>query len=145
MCVCARALSRVQFFATPWTVARQAPLSMEFSRQGCWERVALPSPGTLPYPGIEAGPLASPALAGGRVTASATGDCAASYTDAQPLVQRARHARQTTRHVHAGPRLGKFCAGDFLYILSAETSNQRGRHSWAESFSPSHPTLHRKF
>ena len=36
----------VRLFVTPWTVARQAPLSMQFSRQGYWNR--LPSPGDLP-------------------------------------------------------------------------------------------------
>ena len=40
---------------TPWTVARQAPLSMEFSRQEYWSGNALPSPGDLPDPGIEPG------------------------------------------------------------------------------------------
>ena len=35
-CVHAKSLSRVHLFATPWTVARQAPLSMEFSRQEYW-------------------------------------------------------------------------------------------------------------
>ena len=34
--VCAQSLSRVWLFVTPWTVARLAPLSMEFSRQECW-------------------------------------------------------------------------------------------------------------
>ena len=38
---------------TPWTVARQAPLSMEFSRQGYWSGLPLPSPGDLPDSGIE--------------------------------------------------------------------------------------------
>ena len=47
-------------FVTPWTVARQAPLSMGFSRQ-CWSGLLFPSPGDLPNPGIE--PV-SPALAG---------------------------------------------------------------------------------
>ena len=44
MCVCARAhaLGRVQLFVTPWTVARQAPLSMEFSRPRILEWVAMP-------------------------------------------------------------------------------------------------------
>ena len=45
--------------ATPWTVAYQAPLSMEFSRQGYWSELPCPSPGDLPNPGIEPG---SPAL-----------------------------------------------------------------------------------
>ena len=38
---------------TPWTVACQAPLSMEFSRPGYWSRFSFPSPGDLPDPGIE--------------------------------------------------------------------------------------------
>ena len=45
--------------ATPWTVARQAPLSMGFSRQEYWSGLPFPSPGDLPKPGIESG---SPAL-----------------------------------------------------------------------------------
>ena len=39
--------------ATPWTVARQAPLSMGFSRQGYWSGLPFPSPGDIPNPGIE--------------------------------------------------------------------------------------------
>ena len=46
-------LSRVQLFATPWTVAYQAPPSMRFSRQECWSGLLFPSPGDLPKPGIE--------------------------------------------------------------------------------------------
>ena len=52
-------LSRVWLFATPWTVAYQAPPSMGFSRQECWSGLPFPSPGNLPDPGIETG---SPAL-----------------------------------------------------------------------------------
>ena len=40
-------------FATPWTVARQAPLSMEFPRQENWSRLPFPSPGDLPNPGVK--------------------------------------------------------------------------------------------
>ena len=50
-----KSLSRVQLFATLWTVARQAPLSMGFSRQECWSGLPFPSPGDLPDPGIEPG------------------------------------------------------------------------------------------
>ena len=49
-------------FTTPWTVARQAPLSMEFSRQEYWSGLPLPSPGNLPNLGIKPVPLASPGL-----------------------------------------------------------------------------------
>ena len=48
---------------TPWTLARQAPLSMGFSRQEYWSRLPFPSPGDLPNPGIEPVSLGSPAQA----------------------------------------------------------------------------------
>ena len=48
-------------FRTPWTVARQAPLSKGFSRQEDWSGLTFPPPGDLPNPGIEP---SSPALAG---------------------------------------------------------------------------------
>ena len=54
-----KSLSHVRLFATPWTVAYQAPQSMEFSRQEYWSGLPFPSPGYLPNPGIEPG---SPAL-----------------------------------------------------------------------------------
>ena len=47
--------SRVQLFATPWTVALQGPLSMGFSRQEYWSGLPFPSPGDLPNPGIKPG------------------------------------------------------------------------------------------
>ena len=46
-------LSHVRLFATPWTVAYQAPPSMEFSRQEYWSGLPFPSPGDLPDWGIE--------------------------------------------------------------------------------------------
>ena len=47
-------LTHVQLFVTlSWTVACQAPLSTEFSKQGYWSGLPLPSPGDLPDPGIE--------------------------------------------------------------------------------------------
>jgi len=61
-------LSHVQLFATPWTVAHQAPLSMGFFRQEYWSGLPFPSPGHLPHPGIELVSLMSPALAGGFFT-----------------------------------------------------------------------------
>ena len=48
-----KSLSRVRLFATPWTVAQQAPPSMGFSRQEYWSGLPFPSPGDLPDPGIE--------------------------------------------------------------------------------------------
>ena len=50
-------------FATPWTVAHQAPLSMGFSKQGCWSGLPCPPPGDLPDPGIKPASVMSPPLA----------------------------------------------------------------------------------
>ena len=55
-------LSDIQHFATPWTVACQAPWSMGFSRQEYRSRLPFPPPKNLPNPGIELESLWSPAL-----------------------------------------------------------------------------------
>ena len=60
--VATQLLSRVRLFATPWTVARQAPLSTGFSRQEYWSGLPGPPPGELPDPGIEPTSLMSPAF-----------------------------------------------------------------------------------
>ena len=59
MCIRAKSLQLYLMFATPWTVAHQAPLSMGFSRREYWSGLPFPSPGDLPNPEIEPG---SPAL-----------------------------------------------------------------------------------
>ena len=53
MCVCVSHSVMSDSFATPWTAAHQAPLSMEFSRQEYWSRLPFPSPGDLPDPRIK--------------------------------------------------------------------------------------------
>ena len=63
--------SHVWFCATLRTVARQAPLSMEISRQEYWSGYPFPPLGDLSNPGIESVSLTSPALAGTFFTASA--------------------------------------------------------------------------
>ena len=68
MCV---VLSCVRLFATPWTAAHQAPLSMRFSRQEYWSGLPFPSPGDLPDPGIEP---RSPALEADALTSEPTRD-----------------------------------------------------------------------
>ena len=50
-----KSLSRVRLFATPWTLAYQAPPSLGFSRQEYWTGLPFPSPGDLPNPGIKPG------------------------------------------------------------------------------------------
>ena len=75
-CYCAYVLSRfshVPLFATVWTVARQAPLSMGFSRQEYWSGLPLASPGDLPDPGIKPASPVSPALQAGSLTTEPLG------------------------------------------------------------------------
>ena len=60
-CVCCLVAKSCLTLATPWTVARQVPLSLGFPRQEYWSGKSFLSPGDLPDPGIES---TSPALAG---------------------------------------------------------------------------------
>ena len=62
--------SRVQLFATPWTVTYKDPLSMGFSRQEYWSGLPFLSPGDLPNPGIESG---SPTLQANTLTSEPPG------------------------------------------------------------------------
>ena len=62
--MCMHTLSHVQLFVTPWTVARQAPPSMDFPRQEYWSGLPFPIPGDLPDPRMKPLSVASPALAG---------------------------------------------------------------------------------
>ena len=65
-----KSLSRVWLFVTLWTIARQALLSMGFSRQEFWSGLPFPSPGDLPVPGIKPGSH----IAGRRFNLWATGE-----------------------------------------------------------------------
>ena len=53
VCVRATRFSCIWLFVTLWTITRQAPLSMGFSRQGYWRGLPFPSLGDLPHPGVE--------------------------------------------------------------------------------------------
>ena len=66
-------LSHVRLFATPWTVACQALLSMEFSKKEYCIELPFPIPEDLLQPGIEPTSLTSPALAGGFFTTAPPG------------------------------------------------------------------------
>ena len=72
--------SHVQLFVAPRTAARQAPLSMGFSRQEYWSGLPCPPPGDLPNPGIEPESPVSPALAGRFFTTSVTGEAQYTHT-----------------------------------------------------------------
>ena len=66
-------LTRVRLCATPWTVARQAPLSTEFSRQEYWSGLPFPPPGDYPSPGIKLMSPVSPALQADSLPAEPSG------------------------------------------------------------------------
>ena len=70
--MCAKSLSRVRLFATPGTIARQAPLSMGFSRQEHWSGLPCPPLGDLPNPRIKPESLIFSALVGMFFTTSVT-------------------------------------------------------------------------
>ena len=70
-CVCL--LCHVWLFATPLTVAQQAPLSMGFPRQEYWSGLLFPIPGDLPHQGMKTTSLASPALEGRFFTTAPPG------------------------------------------------------------------------
>ena len=60
--VCVYVLRCAQLFVTPWTVARQAPLAMGFSKQEYWRELPFSSSEDLPDPGMELTSSESPAL-----------------------------------------------------------------------------------
>ena len=79
MSVCVCTLSCVWLFVTPWTVAHQAPLSMESSRQEYWSGLPYPTSRDLPNPRIKSGSPVSPALAGRFFTTVPPGKPSLSY------------------------------------------------------------------
>ena len=78
-----KSLSHVRLFATPWTVAYQAPSSMGFSRQEYWSGLPLPIPGDLLDPGIEPG---SPAFQADALTSKPSGKPISTITDQKYLI-----------------------------------------------------------
>ena len=80
MCVCVCVLSCVWLFATPWTIAWKAALSMKFSRQGYWYRVPFSTLGDLLNPRIKPTLLVPPELTGGFFTTGAIWEASNSLT-----------------------------------------------------------------
>jgi len=79
VCAALNGFHHVHLLVTPWTVARQARLSMRFSRQEYWSGLPFPSLGNLPNPGIEPKSLKSPPLSGRFFTTSATWETLRGY------------------------------------------------------------------
>ena len=79
MCVCTKPL-QLCLFVTPWTVARQAPLSKQFSRHEYWSGLPCSSPGDLPDPGVILASPKSPELASRFFTTMPPGKPQINYT-----------------------------------------------------------------
>ena len=94
--------SHVQHFVTPCTVARQAPLSMGFSRQEYWSGLSCPSPGDLPHSGTE--PM-SPALAGGFSTGWATRETLPATNSMKLFIDRKMKSEWCTSALECYPAL----------------------------------------
>ena len=120
VCCVLSPFSCVWFFVTPWTVARQAPLTMGVSRQEYWSGLPVACPGYLPDPGIKPTSLTSPpALPGRFLTTSATWEvqwgCGCHYFLSTPIpLTMARRPREPQdlekrgRKVPEAPSLQKY-------------------------------------
>ena len=113
--------SYVQFFATPWALAHQAPLSMGFSRQEYWRGEPFPPPGDLPDPGFKPTPLMSPALANRFFTTGATWVI-------DGLVK-----RQLTKLIHVGSATVSFLGCSEVKLATMMTCVE---HGWLSSLHP---------
>ena len=98
--------SRVRLFATLWTEACQAPLSMGFSRQEYWRGLSYHPPGDLSNPGIKPMSLTSPALVG-RVLGSTTWEAHETYN--LPLLSRLQNSFSTCDMKALNPLELDFC------------------------------------
>ena len=102
-----KSLSRVQPFATPWTAAYKAPLSMGLSRPEYWSALLFPSPGYLPDPAIEPG---SPALQADALPSGPAGKpvgqrcCYAHFADEETEAQRGQRTWPRSHVQFAGGR-----------------------------------------
>ena len=96
----AYALICVQLFSTPWTVAHQTPLSMEFSRQEYWSRLPFTSQGDFPDPGTESKSLEFPALAGRFFTIAPSGKTQNVYMFTYNLGMYPKSAHIQTKILH---------------------------------------------
>ena len=122
--------SRVQLFVTPWTTARQAALSMEFSRQEYWSGLSFPSPGDLPNPGIKSGP---PALWADSLPSEPQGKLLGGH-----IIQEARGGKwhgHTASYLQSkeGPALPNLAElGDQKFVPTVEAMLRDNFRSWLE-------------
>ena len=119
--------SRVQLFVTHWTLVRQAPLSMGFSRQEYWSGLPFLTPGDLPYPGMEPCLLCLQHWQSGSLPLAPSGKPMASmmqwiWTWCKLLqeIVRDREAQHASAHgvTKSQTRLGNWTTATFLWCPS---------------------------
>ena len=109
--------SSVQLFATPWTVARWASLSMEFSRQEYWSGLPFATLGDLPNPRMEP---ASPALAGRFFTTNITWETWSPLRKPELL-----HQPKSTESIGVG-RVSKAAPAPLEEVMEDEAEREQG-------------------
>ena len=121
--------------ATPWTVARQAPLSRGFPRQEYWSGLPFPPPGYLPNPGIEPMSPESLSLVGGFFTTEPPGKLLTSRTQGQRpakfLLYNRNQSNPSSLHPPDGLRWWKvphYCWFSATIPITTTTTT-RGRNS----------------
>ena len=114
---CAQLLSCVQPFVIPWTVAQQALLSMEFSRQEYWSGLPFPPPGDLPDSGIEPASLTSPASTGRFFTIVPPGHKALTEAAHVSLVKRLQPRQDTVPYEGSLRHQGVDAVKEMIHFL----------------------------
>ena len=126
LCVCLLSyFSHVWLFATPRTVARQAPLSVGFSRQEYWSGLPFPPPGELPNSGIKPTSPETLALAGRFFTTELPGKPNISISTANfPWSTTSLHPHNFTDifHFHSCPSIFKF---PFWFLIWSRSCLER--------------------
>ena len=115
-------LSRVQLFSTPWTVALQAPLSTEFSRQEYWGGLPFLPPGDLSDPEIEAISPVSPALAGRFFTLWTMREVVLGYWWGERLMRIRKEGLSNIKRQRNGKQEGNECF-HFFHIYQKKKGN----------------------
>ena len=110
-----KSLSCVRLFATRWTVAHQAPLSLKFSRQEYWTGLPFPCPEDLPDPGIEPGP---PALQADSLPSEPTGKLPGKWAWHWHLPWSTMHEWSQSCKTKVSPPLTLYLS-DFSFVNSA--------------------------
>ena len=127
VCVCVCVLRHVQLFAMPEIVARQAPLSMGFSRQEYWSGLPFPPAEDLPDPRIEQAFPANPALQAGSLPQSHQGSPNDLVIQVQPKVRQHRRSGVSADSVHAPGARGTSQRSDAATESREGLTRGRGR------------------